>query len=111
MWLTYQYLVKSHKLRRSLLDDVICAGLLSFIIRGLNTALSTLHSPPLISIIFFGLKINFNYRSKQLVKLFGAFEELRKATISFIIYVCLHICPSEWNNSAFTGRIFMKFDS
>ena len=24
--------------------------------------------------------------------------------------VCLSVCPSAWNNSAPTGRIFMKFD-
>jgi hypothetical protein len=36
----------------------------------------------------------------------GAFAKLRKATISFVISVC----PSKWNNSARTGRIFMKFD-
>jgi len=41
----------------------------------------------------------------------GAFEELRKPTISFI--VCLAARPSlrlsAWNSSAPTGRIFMNF--
>ena len=36
----------------------------------------------------------------------GAFAKLRKATISFVISVCL----SAWKNSAPIGRIFMKFD-
>jgi hypothetical protein len=35
----------------------------------------------------------------------GTFAKLRKATISFVIYVR----PSAWNNSASTGWIFMKF--
>jgi len=33
-------------------------------------------------------------------------EKLRKATISFLMSVRL----TAWNNSASTGRIFMKFD-
>ena len=45
----------------------------------------------------------------------GAFAELRKATISFVMSLCvsvrLLVCPSTWNNSAPTGRIFMKFDT
>ena len=36
----------------------------------------------------------------------GAFVRLRKATVSFVVSVRL----SAWNNSASTGRIFMKFD-
>jgi len=36
----------------------------------------------------------------------GAFASLRKATVSFVMSVCL---PSAWNNSAPTGRIFNKF--
>jgi len=35
----------------------------------------------------------------------GAFADVRKATVSFVICVC----PSEWKNSSRTGRIFMKF--
>jgi hypothetical protein len=35
----------------------------------------------------------------------GAFARLRKMTISFVMLVC----PFAWNNSAPTGRIFMKF--
>jgi hypothetical protein len=38
-------------------------------------------------------------------KFLGAFEELRKATNSFVMSVRL----SAWNNSAPTGRIFMIF--
>ena len=37
---------------------------------------------------------------------FGKFTKLRKATISFV----MSVRPSAWNNSAPTGRIFMKFD-
>jgi len=36
----------------------------------------------------------------------GAFAKLRKATISFV----MSVCPSAWNNSTPTGRIFVKFD-
>jgi hypothetical protein len=36
----------------------------------------------------------------------GALEKLRKATDTVVMPVCL---PA-WNNSAPTGRIFMKFD-
>jgi len=35
-----------------------------------------------------------------------ALTKLRKGTVNFVMYVLL----SEWNNSAPTGRIFMKFD-
>jgi len=33
---------------------------------------------------------------------------LRKVAISFVIYVSVR--PSAWNNSAPTGRVFIKFD-
>jgi hypothetical protein len=36
----------------------------------------------------------------------GALAKLRKAAISFV----MSVCPSAWNNSASTGRIFVKFD-
>ena len=42
----------------------------------------------------------------QVARLSGAIVKLREATISFVISVR----PSAWNNSAPTGRIFMKFD-
>jgi len=45
-----------------------------------------------------------------IVSLLGAFEKLRKATISFVMFVRLSVCPSARNNSAPSGRIFMKFD-
>ena len=38
----------------------------------------------------------------------GAFAKLRKATISFVVSVCLFVRPSTWNNSAPSERIFMK---
>jgi hypothetical protein len=37
-------------------------------------------------------------------------QNLRKATISFVMSVCPSVRLSAWNNSAATGRIFMKFD-
>jgi hypothetical protein len=40
----------------------------------------------------------------------GAFANLRKATISFVMSVCLSISASVWNNSAPTSRIFVKFN-
>jgi len=40
----------------------------------------------------------------------GAFEKLRKATISFVISFHPSVCPPSWNNSAPTGRMFIKFD-
>ena len=39
-----------------------------------------------------------------------ALAKLRKATIRFVVSVCPSVRPSAWNNSAPTGRIFMKFD-
>jgi len=39
----------------------------------------------------------------------GSFAKLRKATVSFVTSLSLS-GPSAWNNSATTGRIFMKFD-
>jgi len=38
----------------------------------------------------------------------SAFSKLRKATI--LASCCLSVCPSAWNNSTPTGRIFVKFD-
>ena len=37
----------------------------------------------------------------------GAFAKLRKATIRFVMYLC--VCLSSWNSSTPTGRIFVKF--
>ena len=56
--------------------------------------------------IYFLFILNFSF--------LGAFATLRKATISFVMSVCLSFCPyvrpSAWNNSAATGWIFMKLD-
>ena len=46
------------------------------------------------------------YSGDNLVAFLKAFAKLRKATISFV----MSVCPSAWNSSASTGRIFMKFD-
>jgi len=40
----------------------------------------------------------------------GTFAKSRKVAISFVIFVCLPVCPSAGWNSASTGRVFMKFD-
>jgi hypothetical protein len=45
------------------------------------------------------------------VVLQGAFAILRKATVSFVIYGCLLVCPCAWNSWAPTGRIYVKFDT
>jgi hypothetical protein len=43
------------------------------------------------------------------VQFLDMFAKSRKATLSFVMSVRLSVCPSTWNNSAPTGRIFMKF--
>jgi hypothetical protein len=44
-------------------------------------------------------------------KFSGAFGKLRKATVSFVVSVCLSVCLSvRPHNSASTGRIFTKPD-
>ena len=50
--------------------------------------------------------------SRLLPNLLGAFEKLRKATISFVTSVCLSVRPSlsTWNDSGPIRRIFLKFD-
>jgi len=40
---------------------------------------------------------------------FGAFSKLRKALISFYMYLCPSVRLSVWNNSVPTRQIFMKF--
>jgi len=45
----------------------------------------------------------------NLCALLGAVAKLRKATVSFVISALRSVRPSARNNSAFTGRIFMKF--
>ena len=49
---------------------------------------------------------HINARCGQNVDILGAFAKLRKATTSFV----MSVCPSTWNNSAPTGRIFMQLD-
>jgi hypothetical protein len=49
---------------------------------------------------------------KYSILFLGAFVKMQKATISFIISVCLSVCLSlPWNNSSLTGRIFMNCDT
>jgi hypothetical protein len=53
-------------------------------------------------------------RVRRYNQLLGAFAKLRKATISFVVSARLSgrptVWPFTWNNSAPTGRIFMKSD-
>jgi len=52
----------------------------------------------------------YNCQIDQFFPLFsGVFTKLRKATVSFVMSVRLSVHLSAWNNSALTGRIFMKF--
>ena len=57
-------------------------------------------------------KIYFTNEFEQLF--LGAFTRFRKATISFVMSLCVSVrllaCPSAWSNSALTERILMKFD-
>jgi len=39
----------------------------------------------------------------------GAFAELRRVNISFVMSVCLSVRPSAWKNSAPAGWIIIKF--
>jgi len=61
-------------------------------------AVITLLIRVLESLAFIGLEYFFRF--------LGAFAKFRKATISF----ALSAGSPEWNNSAPTGRFFMKFD-
>jgi len=58
-------------------------------------------------------KAHRNINDVQKAEFLSAFVTLRKATIRFVMFVCLSvclsICQSAWNNSAPTGRICMKF--
>ena len=37
-------------------------------------------------------------------------RKIPKATIDFVMSVCLSVRPIAWNNPAPTGQIFMKFE-
>ena len=41
----------------------------------------------------------------------GASTKLLKATISYVMFVCLSVCLSAWNNSAPTDQIYKQFDT
>jgi len=49
------------------------------------------------------------FRRRSMQEFLGAFAKLRKATIIFVMSVCPSVRLSAWNNSAPTGRIFIKF--
>jgi hypothetical protein len=49
-------------------------------------------------------EFRFHLLVNDLRRSLGAFAELRKSTF------VRHVCASAWNNSASTGRIFMKYD-
>ena len=40
----------------------------------------------------------------------GPFVKFRKATVSFVMFVCPPLRPSAWNNSILTGKTFVKFN-
>ena len=37
-------------------------------------------------------------------------SQLQLINISISVYSYVSVCPSAWNNSTLTGRIFVKFD-
>ena len=39
----------------------------------------------------------------------SAFAKLRRAIITVVMSVCLSFCPSAWNKSVSTSRIFIEF--
>jgi hypothetical protein len=49
--------------------------------------------------------LNVRVKFKKWAWFLGAFAKLRKSTFNFV----MSVRPSAWNNSAPTGRIFMKF--
>ena len=46
----------------------------------------------------------------KMTQFLGACAKVRKVTICFVMSVCPSVRPSVWNNSALTGRLFMKSD-
>jgi hypothetical protein len=56
---------------------------------------------------FFPLYSMQHITSTSAICLLGAFAKLRKLLLASS---CLHVRPSAWDNSALTGRIFMRFD-
>jgi len=69
-------------------------------------------------LVLYSFSLETPWGRRNVEQFSGAFKKLRKATISFVMSVCLYIClsvrpsvrPSVWNNSAPTGRISMKID-
>jgi hypothetical protein len=57
-------------------------------------------TPPSIIIV--------RFVTKQPYFFLGAFVKLLKASISFVISVCVSVRPSAWNNSASIGGSLMK---
>ena len=54
------------------------------------------------------LRVALRSCGEYTVTVVGILAKLRKATISFVMYVLPSFRPSAWNNSAPTPRIFMK---
>jgi hypothetical protein len=46
----------------------------------------------------------------QKVEFLGVIAKLHKATVNFVTPACPSVRPPAWNNSAPTGRIFIKFN-
>jgi hypothetical protein len=49
--------------------------------------------------------------STETAVILGAFAELRKAAVGFVMSICLSVCLSAWNNSAPDNQIFVKFNT
>ena len=48
--------------------------------------------------------------SQKNTMVFRHVHKIAKATISFVMSAFLSVCPSDWNNSAPTGQICIRFD-
>jgi hypothetical protein len=58
-----------------------------------------------------GRSQNNKLNSCNQTDIFRRIHKMWKATFSLLISSCLPFCLSEWNNSAPTSRIFMKFQN
>ena len=52
------------------------------------------------------ISVNDTFNRTEYSSFLGAFAKFGKSTVSFV----KSVRPSAWNNSAPTGRIFLKFD-
>ena len=85
-----------HVLRQDT-SDIIKRSVARWMIQNVPTFILSFIRSHILFILFVNIKF-----------FLGAFVKLRKATLGFILTVCLFVCPSTWNKSAPTVRIFMK---